>query len=129
MLLPIFLLSKVRFYRCAETRRSRAKSPRSTAASSSPWTTFLSTVCSDPPHAQPVNETFALKIRPRILNIHSTPRLLCASGSYLVHSGPYVLSGVCDGGGIGDDDDCRHWPGRQVIGHVGRRGDVYQVAA
>ena len=60
------------------------------AASSSPWSTFLSEVRSDPPHAQPINETFALKIRPRILNIHSTPRLLCASGSYLVHSGPYI---------------------------------------
>ena len=59
-----FLLSKVRFQRCAETRRSRAKSTQSRAASSSPWSTFLSTVRSDLPHAQPMSGHFALKFAP-----------------------------------------------------------------
>ena len=74
-----FLLSEVRFQRCAETPRRRSKSAQRRAASSSPWSTFLSTVRSDLPYAQPTSELFDLKIRPRILNIHTTPRPLCVA--------------------------------------------------
>ena len=57
-----FLLSDGRSDRSAEKVRSRRKSPRSPCPSSSPWSTFLSTVRSDFAYAQPSSGLFALKI-------------------------------------------------------------------
>ena len=62
------------------------------AASSSPWSTLLSEVRSDPPHAHPINETFALKIPPGIFDIHLTPRLLCVAVAPRLQAGIYQLA-------------------------------------
>ena len=71
-----FLLSEVRFQRCAETPRSLVKSPRSTPPSSSPWSSFLSTVCSPSRHSQPSSETFDLKLAPGY-SISTLAPMLC----------------------------------------------------
>ena len=94
-----FLWSEVRFQRCAETPRRRSKSAQRRAASSSPWSTFLSEVRSDLPYAQPTSETFDLNIRPRILNIHTTPRLLCVAVAPRFQAGIFKLARAGQRGG------------------------------
>ena len=101
---PFFLLSEVGFQRCAETPRRRSKSAQRQAVSSSPWSTFLSEVRSPSPCAQPIHETFDLKIRPRILNIHTTP------------GGVHNRGGVSerDGRGYGCQVVCKVRAGRRL---------------
>ena len=94
-----FLLSKVRFQRCAETPRRRAKSAQRRAASSSPWSTFLSKVRSDLPYAQPSSETFDLKLAPRYSLSTLTPRLLCVAVAPRFQAGIFKLARAGQRGG------------------------------
>ena len=57
-----FHMSDTRIQRCAETRGRRLKSTRRRPPSSSAASSFLSTVRSPSPHAQPMDRHFDLKI-------------------------------------------------------------------
>ena len=63
VLIPqFFSQSGVGVSQAPSTHRRRAKSTRRATPSSSPWSICLRKVRSPSPHAQPIHETFALKI-------------------------------------------------------------------